>query len=64
VYYFINRDIIQYKEWLDDLIYNYERIKNRIGVEKLRSDNKYFKKMILDTRNDLLNLKSKYIWEI
>jgi len=64
VYYFINRDIIQYKEWLDDLIYNYEEIKNRIGVEKLRSDNKSFKEMILDTRNDLLNLKSKYIWEI
>ena len=63
-YYFINRDIIQYKEWLDDLIYNYEEIKNRIGVEKLRSDNKSFKEMILDTRNDLLNLKSKYIWEI
>jgi hypothetical protein len=63
-YYFINRDIIQYKEWLDDLIDNYEEIKNRIGVEKLRSDNKSFKEMILDTRNDLLNLKSKYIWEI
>lgn len=45
-YYFINRDIIQYKEWLDDLIDNYEEIKNRIGVEKLRS----------------VNLKSKYIW--
>ena len=63
-YYFINRDIIQYKEWLDDLIDNYEEIKNRIGVVKLRSDNKLIKEKILDTRNDLLNLKSKYIWEI
>jgi hypothetical protein len=61
-YYFINRDIIQYKEWLDDLIDNYEEIKNRIGIEKLRSDNKSFKEMILDTHKDFRNLKNEYEW--
>ena len=63
-YYWINRQVNEYKEWLDNLIYNYEEIKNRISVEQMRSDNKWFKKSILDTRNDLLNLKSKYILEI
>jgi len=63
-YFFINRDIIQYKEWLDDLIDNYEEIKNRISVEQMRSDNKSFKQFILDTRKDLHNLKSEFIWEI
>jgi hypothetical protein len=62
-YYFIDRDIIQYKEWLDDLIDNYEEIKNRIGIEKLRSDNKSFKEMILDTRKDLHNIIREYEWE-
>lgn len=61
--YWINRAIIQYKEFLDDLIDNYEEIKNRIGIKKLRSDNKSFKEMILDTRKDLCNLISKYKWE-
>jgi hypothetical protein len=63
-YFFINRDIIQYKEWLDDLIDNYEEIKNRISVEQMRSDTKSFKKFILDTLKDLHNLKSEFIWEI
>ena len=63
-YYFINRDIIKYKEWLDDLIDNYEEIKNRIGIEKLRSDNKSFKEMILDTLKDFRNLKDEYIWDL
>ena len=62
-YYFINKDIIQYKEWLDGLIYNYEEIKNRIGVEKLSSDNKSFKEMILDTIKNLHNIRSEYEWE-
>ena len=61
-YYFINRDIIRYKEWLDDLIDNYEEIKNRIGIEKLRSDNKSFKEMILDTHKDFRNIKNEYEW--
>lgn len=62
-YLFINRDINQYKEWLDDLINNYEEIKNRISAEKLRNDKKLFKEMILDTHKDLHNLKSEYEWE-
>ena len=63
-YYFINRNIIQCKEWLDNLIDNYEEIKNRISVEQMRSDNKSFKQYILDTLKDLHNLKSEFIWEI
>lgn len=63
-YYWINRQVIEYKEWLDNLIDNYEEIKNRISAEQMRSDNKWFKKSILDTLNDLHNLKSEYIWEI
>jgi hypothetical protein len=63
-YYFINRDIIQYKEWLNDLIDNYEEIKNRIGVETLRSDNKSFKEMILDTHKKLHNLRCEYEWDL
>lgn len=62
-YYFINQDIIEYKGWLDDLMDNYEEIKNRIGIDKLRSDNKSFKEMILDTRKDLYNIRSEYKWE-
>ena len=62
-YYFINRDINQYKEWLDDLIDNYEKIKNRISAKQLRNDKKSFKEMILDTHKDLHNLKSEYEWE-
>ena len=62
-YYFINRDINTYKEWLDDLIDNYEDIKNRISAEQLRNDNKLFKEKILDTHKNLHNLKSEYEWE-
>lgn len=64
VYYFINRDIIQYKESLDNLIYNYEKIKNRIGIEQMRSDNKLFKEMILNTRKDLHNIIREYVWDL
>jgi hypothetical protein len=63
-YYWINRRVIEYKEWMDYMIDNYEEIKNRISVEQRRNDNKWFKKSILDTLNDLHNLKSEYIWEI
>jgi len=62
-YRFINRDIIQYKKWLDDLMDNYEEIKNRIGIETLRSDNKLFKEMILNTQKDLHNLISEFEWD-
>jgi hypothetical protein len=63
-YIFINRYIIQYKKWIDDLIVNYEEIKNTIGVEQLRRDNKSLKEMILDTQKDLRNLKDEYIWDL
>ncbi len=63
VYYFYDRDIIQYKKWLDDLIDNYEEIKNRIGIKNLRNDNKHMKEWILETHKDLHNIKSDYEWE-
>lgn len=61
-YYWINRDINEHKELLDNLIDNYEEIKNRIGIKILRSDNKYFKERILDTYKKFRNLKNKYEW--
>jgi len=64
-YYFINRDIEgSYKTWLDDLINNYEEIKERIGVKQIIGDNKSFKRMILETHEKLRNLKGKYIWDL
>ncbi len=62
--YLINKNIIQYKEWLDNLIENYEKIKNTIGIKTLRSDNKFFKERILDTQKDLHNLIGKYEWKL
>ena len=64
VYYFYSRDIIQYKKWLDNLIDNYEEIKNRIGIKKLSQDNKCMKEWFLDTHKELTNLKNEYIWEL
>jgi len=61
-WFFIKRDINQYKEWLDDILNNYEEIKERIGIEKLRRDNKSFKESILETILDLNKLKSEYTW--
>lgn len=62
-HYFINRDIIQYKKWLDDLIYNYKEVKNRICGYQMRSDNIVFKKNILKTQKDLHNIIREYEWE-
>jgi hypothetical protein len=62
-YYFITQDIKQYEEWLDNLIDNYEEIKNKIGIDNLRKDNILFKKMILDTHKNFRNLKNKYEWD-
>ena len=61
-FWFINQDIIQYKKWLDN--YDEEEIIKKKGVVTLKNDNKYFKKMILDTHKKLHNLKSKYTWEL
>jgi thiamine kinase-like enzyme len=63
VCHFIEKDISTYKKWLDDLLNHYEEIKERIGVENLRKDNKSFKEMILNTQRDLNNLMREYIWE-
>lgn len=61
-YYFINKDFVDYKKWLDNLIDNYEEIKNKIGIKQLRSDNKSFKEMILKTHERFCNIKNEYEW--
>ena len=61
--YFIERDIIDYKETMSYLVNNYEEIINKIGIKTFKDDNKYFKKIILDTQQKLHNIKSKFIWE-
>uniref|UniRef100_A0A6C0AV47 Bacteriophage T5 Orf172 DNA-binding domain-containing protein n=1 Tax=viral metagenome TaxID=1070528 RepID=A0A6C0AV47_9ZZZZ len=63
IFYFINRDIIEYKELLDKLIYNYKEIKNSIGGNQMRSDNVLFKKLILKTQENLHNIRSEYVVE-
>ena len=63
VLYFINRDIIEYKKMLDNLIYNYKEIKDMIGGKQMRSDNIEFKKLILKTQKDLHNIRSEYVVE-
>lgn len=62
-YYYINENITMYKEWLNNILNNYEEIKKTIGVKQLREDNKFFKKRMLDAHNSLNNLKNDYIWE-
>jgi len=64
IYRKIMEAITNYEECLYNLITNYKEIKNTIGVELLRNDNKYFKERILDTQKDLCNLKDEYIWEL
>lgn len=63
IFYFINREIIEYKKFLDNLIYNYKEIKDRIGGRQMRSDNIEFKKLILKTQKDLHNIRSEYVVE-
>lgn len=62
--FFINQDIDYYKETVNNLIHNYNEIKNRIGIKMLRSDNKELKELILTTQTNLHKLKSKYEWEL
>ena len=60
-YYFINRDIIDYKEMLERLIYDYKDLKEKLGGRLLRSDNITFKKAMLETQKDLHNIRSEYV---
>jgi Ni,Fe-hydrogenase I large subunit len=62
--YIIKRDIKNYKRNLDNILDNYEIIKENIGLELLRNDNKQFKEWILDTQKKMDNLKGEYIWEL
>jgi hypothetical protein len=63
-FYFIERDIEQYKQHVDNILHNYKEIKDRIGDKRLRECNKELKRWILDTHNDLHELKNKYIWDV
>ena len=62
--YFIEREIEEYKEDVDNILHNYRDIKNTIGDKQLRECNKLFKKCISDTHKDLNELKNKYVWDI
>ena len=62
-YYFINKDINIYTEWVDELTNNYEELKSRIGTAQLRDDNKTTKKYILETLQKLHTLKNDYEWD-
>lgn len=62
--HFIERDIEQYKKHVDNILHNYQDIKERIGEKRLRECNKELKRWILDTHNDLHELKNKYIWVV
>ena len=62
--YFIEKDIEIYKEHVDNILHNYQDIKELIGDKRLRECNKELKRWILDTRNDLHELKNKYIWDV
>jgi hypothetical protein len=64
VCYFIERDIKQYAEYVDNILHNYQEIKDRIGDKQLREDNKELKRWISNTHKDLNELKNKYIWDI
>ena len=56
--------IKQYNEDLDYYSRNYKYIKERIGIEQIRKDNKSLKSMINDTHKKLNNLKHNYEWII
>lgn len=63
-FHFIEEDIEIYKEHIDNISYNYQEIKERIGVIALRNDNKILKKWISDTHKNLHDLKNKYVWDV
>ena len=61
--YFIERDIKLYKEHVDNILRNYQEIKEEIGDKRLREDNKTLKRWISDTHKKLYELKNGYVWE-
>lgn len=63
-YLFIKRNISKYEYYLDDLDNNYVQIKQNIGIQTIKSDNKVFLEMVLNTHKYLNKLKNKYIWEL
>lgn len=64
VCYFIEQDIKQYAEYVDNILHNYQEIKDRIGDKQLREDNKELKRWISNTHKKLNELKNEYVWDI
>lgn len=58
----IKRDIIEYKKYVKNLIYDYDVIKKRIGAKLLKQDNEHLKSLFLETHKKLDCLKNKYVW--
>jgi len=63
-YYWITRELRQHELCLNNLLTNYESIKETIGIKTLNMDNKSFKEQIIETRIRLNNLTNKYIWDL
>lgn len=63
VYFFIARDIVNYREWLRELN-DCKEIEKRIGYKLLKSDCIYFKKHILNNIENMQTLKNKYNWDL
>ena len=59
---FIERDMKSHKQTLDMLLKNHKEIKENLGGRLFRSDNLYFKKIILETENKLDALLNKCEW--
>jgi len=56
-YHMITQELAYFEKTIGYLLNNYEQIKNEIGVEQIRKDNKAIKKMILETHKRLNDLK-------
>jgi len=64
-YYFINRDMENFEEWLNNLIDEYEKTdhtKNTLMMEEDDEDG-WFEEMIAATEKELDSLKTNYVWE-
>ena len=57
---FVEYDIARYEKDIHALLHDYEGIKKRIGVERMREDHRYFKTTMLETHEYLRKLKIKY----
>jgi len=61
--YYIEQEIKQYSEYIDDLNTNFTDIKKSIGIKLFREDSISFKTMLLKTQAKLDYLMKIYEWE-